>query len=66
MTTSAQAEGAIEGVYTDYKLANVFSTRFKFSRYERVAKKVPATSKRTASTSEWDGAASMAGRKKEL
>ena len=66
MTTSAQAEGAIEGVYTDYKLANVFSTRFKFSRYDRVAMKAPAA-KRTASTSEWDGAAAMkAGRKKEL
>ena len=55
MTTSAQAEGAIDGVYTDYKLANVFSTAFKYSRYDRVAPAASAlagTATRTASASE--------------
>lgn len=33
VTTSAQAEGAIEGVYTDYKLAAPFDTAFKYSRF---------------------------------
>lgn len=32
-TTAAQAEGAIEGVYTDYAMASPFATDFKFSRY---------------------------------
>ena len=40
MTTKAQAEGAIEGVYTDYKLhadiddLNVWTHAFKYSRYK--------------------------------
>ena len=34
VSTSAQAEGAIEGVYTDYKLATPFSTTFKYSRFD--------------------------------
>ena len=38
MMTSAQAEGAIEGVYTDYKLPSTFSTDFKFSRYALIAR----------------------------
>eukprot|EP00966_Prymnesium_polylepis_P188006 4358132-Prymnesium_polylepis.1 len=33
VTTSAQAEGVIEGVYTDYELKTPFSTLFKFSRF---------------------------------
>ena len=53
MTTSAQAEGAIEGVYTDYKLAGFLNTEFKYSRYLRAATvKSGATEKRAASTSE--------------
>jgi hypothetical protein len=32
-TTAAQAEGAIEGHWTDYKLETPFSTYFKFSRF---------------------------------
>merc|ERR1711988_689744 len=31
LTTSAQAEGAIEGVYTDYKLPDLFSTDFLYT-----------------------------------
>ena len=34
MRTSAQAEGAIEGVYTEYQLRNFLSTRFAYSRYD--------------------------------
>lgn len=36
-TTVAQAEGAIEGVYTDYVMASPFATDFKFSRYNSIA-----------------------------
>jgi len=32
-TTSAQAEGAIEGIYSDYEVASAFDTKFKFSRF---------------------------------
>ncbi len=68
MTTSAQAEGAIEGVYTDYKLPNTASTNFAYSRYHRTVGQPPkqALAKRTASTSEWDGNKRWAGRKREL
>ena len=65
MTTSAQAEGAIEGVYTEYKLASPLSTAFAYSRYdyERTAARptggLPQAT-RTASATEWDGAAAMA------
>ena len=52
MTTSAQAEGAIDGVYTDYKLKNHLSTDFAFSRYSRVRHAPTALAMRTASTSE--------------
>ena len=56
MTTSAQAEGAIEGVYTDYKLPNPWSTDFVFSHYDSATTQVSkGVAKRTASTSEWDG-----------
>ena len=34
MSTSAQAEGAIEGAAKDYKLAGSFATDFKFSRFD--------------------------------
>jgi len=34
VTTTAQAEGAIEGVYTDYMLASPHDTEFKYSRFE--------------------------------
>ena len=67
MTTSAQAEGAIEGVYTDYKLPNTFSTDFKFSRYALTPRTpVPPVTKRTASTVEWDGIKKWEGKKREL
>ena len=64
MTTSAQAEGAIEGVYTDYKLhadeheSNVWTHAFKFSRYKYPSKHTEESNKhmqRTAFTSEWEG-----------
>jgi len=38
-TTSAQAEGAIEGVWVDYKLASPFSTDFKYSRFDALSAK---------------------------
>ena len=34
MSTSAQAEGAIEGTGADYKLASAFATNFKYSRFD--------------------------------
>ena len=34
MTTMAQAEGAIEGVGADYKVASPFATAFKYSRFD--------------------------------
>ena len=34
VTTEAQAEGAIEGNFTDYELATVFQTDFKYSRFD--------------------------------
>ncbi len=37
-TTRAQAEGAIEGVAADYKLASSYATAFKFSRFDEVPK----------------------------
>jgi len=66
MTTSAQAEGAIEGVYTDYKLPTPLSTNFKFSQYARIRAPAQVTiTKRTASTAEWDGK-KWDGKKREL
>merc|ERR1712185_509981 len=35
MTTAAQAEGAIDGVHTDYKLDSLHATNFTFSRFGR-------------------------------
>ena len=35
LTTSAQAEGAIDGVHTDYRLASPFATNWTFSRFDR-------------------------------
>lgn len=56
MTTKAQAEGAIEGVYTDYKVSGVLSTRFNYSRFDKMAQAPKQkTVKRTASTSEYEG-----------
>jgi hypothetical protein len=78
MWTSAQAEGAIEGVYTDYQLPrNPFSTAFKYSRYDREpvmnmkgsdpagpdAPSLVESTKRMSTARERWGAA---GRKKEL
>ena len=58
MTTSAQAEGAIDGVHTDYKLEDVRATAFAYSRFDLKAGPRPlGQSNRTASTSEWDGVA---------
>lgn len=37
LSTSAQAEGAIEGTYHDYQMASPFSTSFKYSRYDKDA-----------------------------
>ena len=67
-TTSAQAEGAIEGVYTDYRLKYTSSTNFTYSRFdkrpslvERLRPKFSLFGKwRAASSSEWEG------KKKEL
>jgi len=36
LTTKAQAEGAIEGNATDYRLSSPFSTHFRFSRFDAV------------------------------
>ena len=38
MTTTAMAEGAIEGDGMQYALANMFSTEFKYSRFDRSRK----------------------------
>ena len=66
MTTSAQAEGAIDGVYTDYQLDHALSTAFAFSRYDRVSGLPRVTaSHRTASTSEWDGVAGSESTKRQ-
>ena len=37
VTTKAKAEGAIEGVAADYKMASEFSTNFRFSRFDLIA-----------------------------
>lgn len=67
MTTSAQAEGAIEGVYTDYQLPEPIATDFKFSSFKRAPRGAPSglVTKRMASTSEWDGK-KWAGKKRDL
>jgi hypothetical protein len=69
MTTSAQAEGAIEGTHAEYKLPSAFSTTFRYSRFERMPEPHAAlkgpVSKRSASTSEWDGKGWLSGRRSE-
>ena len=62
-----QAEGAIEGVHTDYQLPNAWSTEFGYSRFSRATPPTPSgkLAKRTASTSEWDGKGWF-GKKREL
>jgi len=60
MTTSAQAEGAIEGVYTDYKLSADKKTNrlgtFKYSRYRYPkSAKTTSTLQRAAYTNERAG-----------
>ena len=59
MTTSAQAEGAIEGVYSDYRVKAPCETAFTFSRYERTPVLSPAgTVLQTvfaAASEQWDG-----------
>mmetsp|Transcript_21774 Transcript_21774/g.38420 ORF Transcript_21774/g.38420 Transcript_21774/m.38420 type:complete len:779 (-) Transcript_21774:401-2737(-) len=37
VTTSAMAEGAIEGVASDYEMSSPFDTNFKFSRFDATA-----------------------------
>lgn len=46
-TTKAQAEGAIEGTWTDYKMASKFSTSFKYGRFDAVSAKHRDVSKLT-------------------
>jgi hypothetical protein len=72
LTTSAQAEGAIEGVHKDYKLSSLWSSDFKFSKFDgAIVKPTGKVSKRMSSTSEYDGdakrwASRWVGRKHEL
>jgi len=39
ITTSAMAEGAIEGVPTDYQISSPYETRYKYSRFDAVPRK---------------------------
>ena len=56
MTTRAQAEGAIAGVYTDYRLEHLLSTEFVFSRYHLNAQTAHLPlKKRMALMSDFDG-----------
>ena len=56
MTTSAQAEGAIEGIWSDYQvLGDYYSPNFKYSRFWRVARPLQRAdniNRRTAWSSE--------------
>ena len=52
MTTTAQAEGAIDGVHTDYLLADPFSTNFTFSTFHSERRVAVSTSTREAAISE--------------
>jgi len=65
MTTSAQAEGAIDGAYTDYQLPKSYSIDWKYSRFHLASKTLTSPDKRTASTSEWDGNKAWAGQERE-
>merc|ERR1712039_1103457 len=38
-TTKAQAEGAIEGTWTDYKMESKFATTFKYTRFDATSAK---------------------------
>jgi hypothetical protein len=68
LTTAAQAEGAIDGVYTDYQLDAPFSTSFRYSHFDAKPTQ-PAVGAnvemRAASTSEWDGKKEWVGKKRE-
>merc|ERR1711971_1181974 len=46
-TTKAQAEGAIEGTWTDYKMESKFSTTFKYTRFDVTSAKPRDVSKLT-------------------
>jgi len=46
-TTKAQAEGAIEGTWKDYKMASKFATRFKYARFDAASAKPRDVSKLT-------------------
>jgi len=46
-TTTAQGEGAIEGVIADYKVATSFATEFAYSRFGKLAAKPRDTTKLT-------------------
>ena len=68
MTTSAQAEGAIEGVYTDYELTSPWSFEFRFSRFQFHRPRAhvdlnAAAVLKSSSTMEWDGKKGWPGRR---
>jgi hypothetical protein len=52
VTTSAQAEGAIEGVGSDYMLSSEFDVRFKYSRFDSTASAIGTAFARDAGTTE--------------
>jgi len=49
VTTSAMAEGALEGLASDYKMANKFDVDFRFARFNLIAAKPRDVSKLTGS-----------------
>ena len=59
LTTSAQGQGVIEGVYTDYQLRTIANTSsFKYSRYalpRPAASAQGSTITRTAFSTDWEG-----------
>jgi hypothetical protein len=59
MTTSAQAEGAIDGIYSDYQVKTPSETAFAYSRYDRTPVLSPeGTVLQTifsAASEQWDG-----------
>ena len=46
VTTTAQGEGAIEGVYTDYMMPSPYATEFKFSRFDAALPTVASSGKK--------------------
>lgn len=52
VTTTAQAEGAIEGVHTDYMLSAPFQTTFKYSLFDAPAEKTTDAANAAAFLSE--------------